>query len=150
MGSGPRGCCHLCCAVHNLRSVCRESRRSPVLYRFLQRARWPFTWRAQRRLPFFLPGLIGSVTGSTVANVYTTGQFTIPMMKRLGYKPSVAGAVEALASNGGADHAPYSWGCGFHFGGLQRRALYQSRDCQLNSRVALFRRTVLVHALGSP
>ena len=45
--------------------------------------------------------LIGSVTGSTVANVYTTGQFTIPMMKRLGYKPSIAGAVEALASNGG-------------------------------------------------
>jgi len=36
-----------------------------------------------------------------VANVYTTGQFTIPMMKRLGYKPRVAGAVEALASNGG-------------------------------------------------
>jgi TRAP transporter 4TM/12TM fusion protein len=45
--------------------------------------------------------LIGSVTGSTVANVYTTGQFTIPMMIRLGYKPSVSGAVEALASNGG-------------------------------------------------
>ena len=45
--------------------------------------------------------MIGSVTGSTVANVYTTGQFTIPMMVRLGYRPSVAGAVEALASNGG-------------------------------------------------
>jgi TRAP transporter 4TM/12TM fusion protein len=45
--------------------------------------------------------LIGSVTGSTVANVYTTGQFTIPMMIRLGYKRSVAGAIEALASNGG-------------------------------------------------
>ena len=45
--------------------------------------------------------MIGSVTGSTVANVYTTGQFTIPMMIRLGYKPSVSGAVEALASNGG-------------------------------------------------
>ena len=45
--------------------------------------------------------MIGSVTGSTVANVYTTGQFTIPMMIRLGYRPSVAGAVEALASNGG-------------------------------------------------
>ena len=45
--------------------------------------------------------MIGSVTGSTVANVYTTGQFTIPMMSRLGYRPSVAGAVEALASNGG-------------------------------------------------
>ena len=45
--------------------------------------------------------MIGSVTGSTVANVYTTGQFTIPLMKRLGYQPRVAGAVEALASNGG-------------------------------------------------
>ena len=45
--------------------------------------------------------MIGSVTGSTVANVYTTGQFTIPMMNRLGYRPSVSGAVEALASNGG-------------------------------------------------
>lgn len=46
-------------------------------------------------------GMIGSITGSTVANVYTTGQFTIPMMKRLGYRSPMAGAVEALASNGG-------------------------------------------------
>lgn len=46
-------------------------------------------------------GMIGSVTGSTVANVYTTGQFTIPLMKRLGYRPSSAGAIEALASNSG-------------------------------------------------
>ncbi|MGI9302591.1 MAG: TRAP transporter permease, partial [Gammaproteobacteria bacterium] len=53
------------------------------------------------KVAIFSSGLIGSVTGSTVANVYTTGQFTIPMMKRLGYKPTVAGAVEALASNGG-------------------------------------------------
>jgi len=53
------------------------------------------------KVAIFSSAMIGSVTGSTVANVYTTGQFTIPMMKRLGYKPSVAGAVEALASNGG-------------------------------------------------
>lgn len=53
------------------------------------------------KVAVFSSALIGSVTGSTVANVYTTGQFTIPMMKRLGYKHSVAGAVEALASNGG-------------------------------------------------
>ena len=46
-------------------------------------------------------GLVGSVTGSTVANVYTTGQLSIPLMKQVGYKPSFAGAVEALASNGG-------------------------------------------------
>ena len=53
------------------------------------------------KVAIFSSGMIGSVTGSTVANVYTTGQFTIPMMMRLGYRPSVAGAVEALASNGG-------------------------------------------------
>ena len=53
------------------------------------------------KVAIFSSGLIGSVTGSTVANVYTTGQFTIPMMKRVGYRPSIAGAVEALASNGG-------------------------------------------------
>jgi len=53
------------------------------------------------KVAIFSSALIGSVTGSTVANVYTTGQFTIPMMKRLGYKPSIAGAIEALASNGG-------------------------------------------------
>ncbi|MGI9386801.1 MAG: TRAP transporter permease [Methyloligellaceae bacterium] len=53
------------------------------------------------KVAIFSSGFIGSVTGSTVANVYTTGQFTIPMMKRLGYRPSIAGAVEALASNGG-------------------------------------------------
>ena len=46
-------------------------------------------------------GLVGSVTGSTVANVYTTGQFTIPLMIRMGYRRPMAGAVEALASNGG-------------------------------------------------
>ena len=46
-------------------------------------------------------GLVGSVTGSTVANVYTTGQLSIPLMKQVGYRPSFAGAVEALASNGG-------------------------------------------------
>jgi TRAP transporter 4TM/12TM fusion protein len=45
--------------------------------------------------------MIGTITGSSVTNVAMTGQFTIPMMKRLGYKPAVAGAVEATASSGG-------------------------------------------------
>jgi TRAP transporter 4TM/12TM fusion protein len=44
---------------------------------------------------------IGSVTGSSVTNVAMTGSFTIPMMKRLGYRPQVAGAIEATASSGG-------------------------------------------------
>ena len=46
-------------------------------------------------------GCFGTVSGSAVANVYTTGSFTIPMMKRLGYNPEFAGAVEAVASTGG-------------------------------------------------
>lgn len=45
--------------------------------------------------------LMGMITGATVANVATTGSVTIPMMKRSGYDPRFAGAVEALASSGG-------------------------------------------------
>ncbi len=45
--------------------------------------------------------LFGSVSGSASANVASTGAFTIPMMKRLGYRPALAGAVEAVASTGG-------------------------------------------------
>lgn len=46
-------------------------------------------------------GLMGTVSGSSVANVAGTGSFTIPMMKKLGYRPEFAGAVEASASTGG-------------------------------------------------
>jgi len=46
-------------------------------------------------------GLMGSLSGSAVANVVTTGVFTIPLMKRAGFKPFFAGAVEAAASTGG-------------------------------------------------
>ena len=45
--------------------------------------------------------LFGSVSGSASANVASTGAFTIPMMKRLGYSPELAAAVEAVASTGG-------------------------------------------------
>lgn len=45
--------------------------------------------------------LMGSISGSAQANVATTGAFTIPLMKRVGYKPHFAGAVEAAASTGG-------------------------------------------------
>lgn len=45
--------------------------------------------------------LFGSISGSASANVATTGSFSIPMMKRLKYKPEMAAAVEAVASTGG-------------------------------------------------
>jgi len=46
-------------------------------------------------------GMMGMISGSGVANVLTVGQFTIPLMKRFGYSPIFAGAVEATSSMGG-------------------------------------------------
>ena len=46
-------------------------------------------------------GFMGSINGSSVANTVTTGSFTIPLMKSIGYKRNFAGAVEAAASTGG-------------------------------------------------
>ncbi|WP_313952558.1 TRAP transporter permease [Accumulibacter sp.] len=46
-------------------------------------------------------GLMGTINGSGVANVVTTGQFTIPLMKKFGYRADFAGAVEATSSMGG-------------------------------------------------
>ncbi|MGE4485470.1 MAG: TRAP transporter permease [Oscillospiraceae bacterium] len=46
-------------------------------------------------------GLMGMISGSAVANVTTTGVLTIPLMKRTGYTPEEAGAIEAVASTGG-------------------------------------------------
>lgn len=45
--------------------------------------------------------LFGTVSGVSVANVFATGSFTIPLMKKTGYRPEFAGAVEAVASTGG-------------------------------------------------
>ena len=45
--------------------------------------------------------LFGTISGSSVANVATTGSFTIPLMKKVGYEPNFAGATEAAASIGG-------------------------------------------------
>jgi TRAP transporter 4TM/12TM fusion protein len=47
-------------------------------------------------------GMMGTISGSAVANTVTTGTFTIPLMKRIGFESHVAGAVEAAASSGGA------------------------------------------------
>jgi TRAP transporter 4TM/12TM fusion protein len=46
-------------------------------------------------------GFFGTISGSAVANVVGTGSFTIPLMKKIGYAPKFAGAVEAVASTGG-------------------------------------------------
>lgn len=46
-------------------------------------------------------GLMGTISGSSIANAVTVGSFTIPLMKRVGYRPEFAAAVEANASTGG-------------------------------------------------
>jgi len=46
-------------------------------------------------------GFMGSISGSSIANTVTTGSFTIPLMRKVGYPPQFAGAVEATASTGG-------------------------------------------------
>ncbi|AGI24798.1 TRAP transporter permease [Pseudomonas sp. MT3] len=52
------------------------------------------------KVSVFSSALMGTITGSGVANVVTTGQFTIPLMKRFGYSPAFAGGVEATSSMG--------------------------------------------------
>ncbi|ANU10368.1 TRAP transporter large permease [Planococcus antarcticus DSM 14505] len=53
------------------------------------------------KVAIFSSALQGTISGSSVANVVTSGSYTIPMMKKLGYKKEFAGGVEAAASTGG-------------------------------------------------
>lgn len=53
------------------------------------------------KVAIFASALFGTISGSAAANVYGTGTFTIPLMKKVGYRPAFAGAVEAVASTGG-------------------------------------------------
>lgn len=53
------------------------------------------------KVSVFASGVMGTINGSAVANVASTGAFTIPLMKSIGYRPQFAGAVEAVASTGG-------------------------------------------------
>lgn len=57
--------------------------------------------------------LMGTVTGSVGANVATTGSFTIPLMKSIGYKPEQAGGIEGMASTGGQIMPPVMGAAGF-------------------------------------
>ncbi|HSM21357.1 MAG TPA: TRAP transporter fused permease subunit, partial [Rubrivivax sp.] len=57
--------------------------------------------------------LFGSVSGSAIANTVSSGAFTIPMMKRAGFKPHVAGAIEPAASIGGMFLPPVMGAGGF-------------------------------------
>ncbi|MBW1801158.1 MAG: TRAP transporter fused permease subunit [Deltaproteobacteria bacterium] len=62
--------------------------------------------------------LLGSMTGSTVANVTITGAYTIPLMKKAGYEPKQAGAIEAASSNGGQIMPPVMGATAFIMSGF--------------------------------
>ena len=66
-------------------------------------ATWAAGWArgGSAKISVVSSALYGTVSGSTVANVYATGAFTIPMMKRSGYTPKQAAAVEAISGVGG-------------------------------------------------
>jgi TRAP transporter 4TM/12TM fusion protein len=69
-------------------------------------------------------GLMGMLSGSSVANVFTTGTFTIPLMKRSGFPPEVAGAVEASASTGGQIMPPIMGAAAFIMAAFLSRPYY--------------------------
>jgi len=58
-------------------------------------------------------GLFGSISGSAIANTVSTGMFTIPMMKKAGFRPHVAGGIEPAASIGGMFMPPIMGAGGF-------------------------------------
>jgi TRAP-type uncharacterized transport system fused permease subunit len=67
--------------------------------------------------------LQGMVSGSSVANTVGSGSFTIPMMKKAGYKPEFAAAVEASASTGGQVMPPVMGAAAFYYGFVHKHAV---------------------------
>lgn len=75
------------------------------------------------KVAIFSSALQGTISGSSVANVVTSGSYTIPMMKKLGYRKEFAGGVEAAASTGGQLMPPIMGAAAFlmveFIGGIQ-------------------------------
>jgi len=70
------------------------------------------------KVSVFASGLMGTISGIAVANVATTGSFTIPLMKKSGYSPSFAAAVEAVSSTGGQILPPLMGASAFIMAGI--------------------------------
>lgn len=79
--------------------------------------------------------VVGSITGSGAANVLITGTFTIPMMKKAGYTPEQAAAIEAAASNGGQVMPPVMGMVAFGMAGLT--GIAYSKICAMSILPAL-------------
>lgn len=69
-------------------------------------------------MPVFSDILLGEITGSTVASIVITGSYTIPLMKKAGYSPAQAGAIETVTSNGGQIMPPVMGATAFVMAGF--------------------------------
>lgn len=86
-------------------------------------------------------GLLGMVSGSAIANVSTTGVLTIPLMKKTGYDPEEAAAVESVASTGGRS-CPHHGRWRIHHGRDRRCAVCADRSSSRPARCGLLPRRV--------
>ncbi len=93
--------------------------------------------------------LMGTISGSGVANVVTSGQFTIPLMKRFGYPPGLRRRGRGHRIHGRADHAAGDGRGGLHHGRDAGRALCRGGQGGADPGRALFRHLLLDGASGS-
>ena len=94
-------------------------------------------------------GLMGTISGSGVANVVTTGQFTIPLMKRFGYRAAFAGGGRGDLVDGRADHAAGDGRRRLHHGRDARCLLRHGGQGGAGAGAALFRLDLLDGPSGS-
>ena len=96
----PRRFRRLCGHLRLFRDLFTEKRGGGLFQGyFLRSGRLP--GRRTAKVAVLASALVGTMMGNGIANIATTGSFTIPMMKKMGYQPHFAGAVEAVASMGG-------------------------------------------------
>ncbi len=90
--------------------------------------------------------LFGSISGSGPANVYATGSFTIPLMKKMGYRPSFAAAVESASSTGGQYMPPVMGAVGFIIAEVTGTPYYEvCRQAVLSAVLFYFAIFCIVH-----
>ena len=101
------------------------------------------------KVAVFASGMMGTISGSGVANVVTVGQFTIPLMIRFGYRRAFAAGVEATASMGGQIMPPVMGAVAFIMAETLGVAIFRHRQGRGDPGDPVFRLRVLDGASGS-
>ena len=91
---------HICIPFCSVWHGCDPGRIGPAFHRYCALCSGSFCG-GPAKVSVLASGMMGMISGSSIANTVMTGSLTIPTMKRIGYKPHFAGAVEAAASTGG-------------------------------------------------